>query len=191
MNIAFSWYFVRVSGIVSVALLLLIILSGIGQVTGWTYRFLAPIRAWTVHKILSFSLAAAVALHVLPLLIDKFHPATLWQILIPFLWQYNNGTTFLGLPLAPLAISFGVIAVYLLAVVILSSLSWNVKYPKLWHWTHQLSYVLMALIFFHVLYTGSDAKDGLDRLLWIAAGGLVLVASLLRLWRAGSLRREK
>jgi predicted ferric reductase len=190
-TITFNWYLIRVSGIVSVALLLLIIISGIGQVTGWTYRFMPPVRAWLVHKILAYSLVGAVALHIFPLLIDKFHPATLIQLFVPFLLQYNNSTTFLGLPLAPVAVGFGVVSIYLMALIILSSLKWNTTKPRLWGWIHYSSYLLMALIFVHVLYTGSDVKESLGRGLWILAGIIILIATALRLWRAGTLRRKR
>jgi DMSO/TMAO reductase YedYZ heme-binding membrane subunit len=106
------------------------------------------------------------------------------------LLRYSNNTTLAGMPFGPLAIGLGIIALYLLAAVVVSSLFLIDRSSRLWHWLHYLSYVLAAAVFIHVLYTGSDFKSGPARWLWIA-GGIVLLAGMIsRLWRAGTLRRK-
>ena len=49
-SVTWPWYITRAAGIIAVVLLILLILSGIGQITGFTFRFLEPLNAWAVHR---------------------------------------------------------------------------------------------------------------------------------------------
>src|SRR5450830_605191 len=109
---SWPWYGVRAFGLLSAALLVLVILMGIGQVTGFTYRYIEPIKAWAIHRALALSLAVSIALHVLLLLIDKQMRFSIPQILVPFVNTYSNGTKLIGLPFGVLAVTFGILAMY-------------------------------------------------------------------------------
>jgi hypothetical protein len=183
-----TWYIIRASGLTAVALLILVTLLGVGQVTGWTYRLWPPVKAWAIHKALSLALTGAVAVHVLTLLFDKVHPATILQLLVPFWLQYSNNTALVGMPFGPLAIGLGIVAVYLLATVVISSLYLIDRSSRLWHWLHYSSYILAGTVFIHVLYAGSDFKSGPARWLWIVTGLVILAGLAGRLWRAGTTR---
>jgi len=45
-------------------LLILLMLSGIGQVTGLTYKIVEPVKAWVIHKALALALCGAIVVHV-------------------------------------------------------------------------------------------------------------------------------
>jgi sulfoxide reductase heme-binding subunit YedZ len=189
VSTAWPWYVVRGAGFVAAALLGLLVLSGIGQVTGLTYRYLEPIKAWAIHKTLAFALLGAIIVHVGFLLVDKFLPFSFTQIFVPFASLYNNKTTILGLPLSALGITMGILAMYGVIVLIATSLGWIDRKRSLWRNTHFLSYGVAVLVFLHGLYVGSDLKYGLFRNGWTALGLLTLVAIIVRLWRAGTLKR--
>ena len=185
------WYVVRAAGFTAAGLLILLMLSGIGQVTGLTYRVLEPVKAWVVHKALAFALCAAIVVHVSFLLIDKFRPFNLWEILVPFVSTYTNKTALFGLNLGRLAVTLGVLAMYGVAISVLSSLGWIDTKKGRWRKLHYISYFVMLFAFVHALGVGSDLKYGTFREAWIAVGFILLLAIVGRLWRAGTLRKTR
>ena len=187
---AFPWYVIRVSGLLGVGLMGLLMVSGIGQVTGLTYRFIEPLKAWAIHKAVALGLVAVIAVHMLTLLIDSFMPFSIKQILIPFTSSYTNGTTLFGLSLTGWAVGLGVLAMYAVAVIVASSLGWIDSKKKAWHWLHYLSYFAMAATLLHAVTVGTEFKEGSWRLLLLAGTVVVLLGVISRVMRAGSLRRK-
>ena len=190
VGVSWPWYVTRAAGFIAAGLLVLLVLSGIGQVTGLLYRFIEPIRAWAIHKALAFALCASIVVHVGFLLIDKFLPFSLAQILVPFASAYNNGTSLWGVALGGAAVSFGIIAMYGIVVVVLSSLGWINTKKTAWRKLHYLSYAVAGLVFLHAVYIGTDLKYGLFRQLWLGLGGLIAVGVVVRLWRAGVVKKD-
>lgn len=181
---SWPWYIIRGAGFVAAGLLILMMLSGIGQATGIIYRYIEPVKMWAIHKAMALALAFSIVVHVGFLLIDHYLPFSLTQILLPFNSHYNNGTKLFGLPLGSLAITLGVLAMYGVAIIVASSLGWIDTKKSRWRKLHYLSYVVMFFVFLHALYAGTDLKYGNFRLVFIIAGILVFVAVLMRLWRA-------
>jgi predicted ferric reductase len=184
------WYVVRGAGFTAAGLLILLMISGIGHVTGLTYRFIEPIKAWAIHKALAFALCASIVVHIVFLLIDKFLPFSLLQILVPFTSGYTNKVPLLGVSLGVVATGLGVLAMYGVALIVASSLGWINTKKRAWRWLHYLSYFVMLAVFVHALAVGSDLKYGSFRLIWLLIGGVLLLAVVSRLWRAGTMRRK-
>jgi DMSO/TMAO reductase YedYZ heme-binding membrane subunit len=183
---SWPWYVIRGAGLVAAGLIFLLMLSGIGQVTGATYRFIEPIKAWAIHRALAITLCLAVSVHVGFLLLDHFVSFSLIQLFFPFISHYNNGTSLYGIPLGGLAITLGVLAMYGLIIIILSSLGWINTRKKQWKKLHYLSYIVAFFIFLHAIYAGSDLKYGLFRKFWIGLGIIVIIGVLSRLLRTGT-----
>jgi len=179
------WYITRAAGIVAVFLLLLLILSGIGLVTGYTFRYFEPLTAWATHRALGFAFGAAVLVHVIALLFDTYVPFSIAQVLFPFISHYRPATIF-GVHLGSLYVAFGVFAFYGLAAIIITSVLWVDKKPHIWKLFHILSYLVAILVFFHGLYLGTDLTHGIFRTIWILFGCIVAIGILTRLRRAGS-----
>jgi len=187
---SWPWYIIRAAGFVAALLLFLLMISGIGQVTGYTYRFIEPIKAWTLHKALAIALCAAIAIHIGFLLIDHFVSFSLIQLFLPFANHYSNGTKVLGLPLAGIAVTLGILAMYGVIIVVLSSLGWiNTKKDK-WRLLHYLSYLIVFFVFLHALYAGSDLKYGTFRSGWVFFGILLGLAIVSRLRRIGTTKND-
>ena len=181
---SWPWYIIRASGFIAAGILILLMLSGIGQVTGLTYRFVEPITAWSIHKALAFALCISIAIHAGTLLLDHYLPFSLTQILIPFVSKYNNGTKLLGVPLGSLAVALGILAMYGIIIIVLSSLGWINSKRGTWKKLHLLSYAVAFFVFLHALYIGTDLKYGTFRTAWIILGFIVLLGVISRLWRA-------
>lgn len=184
------WYGIRASGFVAAGLLIITILLGIGQVTGFTYRYIEPIKAWAIHRATALALCASIAAHIILLLFDKHVSFSLPQVLIPFLSNYNNSTKVFNLPLDGFAITFGVIAMYGIAIIVSTSLGWIDSKKGLWQKFHYIGYPTALFVVLHVLYTGTDVKQGLLRIIWIILALIVLIGFIGRLRRSGSLKKN-
>jgi methionine sulfoxide reductase heme-binding subunit len=188
---SWTWYIIRAAGFMGVALLILLMLSGIGMVTGYTYKLIQPLKAWVVHKALGIALCVAIVIHIGFLLIDHYLRFSLGQILVPFVSGYTNKTNLFGIGLGSFAVAFGVLAMYGTAVVVFSSLYWIDTKKRAWKYLHYVSYFVMFAVFVHALGTGSDVKYGFLRYSFMFAGFLVLLGVISRLRRAGSLNKPK
>jgi DMSO/TMAO reductase YedYZ heme-binding membrane subunit len=188
---SWPWYIIRAAGFISAGLLILMMLSGIGQATGIIYRYIEPIRMWAIHKAIALALCASIAVHGGFLLIDHYVPFSLAQVLVPFASHYNNGTKLWGMALGGIAVALGILAMYGVAIVVLTSLGWIDSKRKTWRTLHYLSYVIAIFVFLHALYVGTDLKYGSFREAWILLGLIVLVGIVARLWRAGTIKKVR
>jgi predicted ferric reductase len=180
---SWPWYVTRASGLVAAVSLVLLLISGIGQVTGYMFKFLEPLTAWASHRALGIVFGVSVLLHIIVLLFDHFAPFTLAQVLIPWLSDYKPVTLF-GLHLGSLYVTLGVLAFYCVIAIMLTSYIWIEKKPTIWKLTHLLSYLVMILIFFHALMLGTDLAHGIFRWAWILSGYCIVALIVHRLYRA-------
>jgi len=189
-TLSWEWYVVRASGFLAAGLVFLLMISGIGQVTGYTYKFLEPLKAWALHKAMGLALLGAIAVHVIFIVIDNYTHFTIPQVLVPFLSNYTTGSTIFGIKLGTLGITLGIVAMYGIILIVASSLKWIDTRKKIWKWIHYISYPVVFMIFIHAIYVGADLKDGGIRAAWTIAMLVILIAIISRLRRAGSLKRE-
>jgi len=180
---SWSWYLVRGSGIIAALSLIILILSGLGLFTGYTYKFLEPLTAWASHRALGIVFGVSIILHMGGLLFDHFVSFNLLNLLVPWLSNYKPVTIW-GLQLGSIYIALGVLAFYLTALIIITSLVWIEKKPYLWKLIHLMSYVVMLFVFIHALYLGTDLAGGFIRWLWVAVGVGMFGLVVYRLWRS-------
>ena len=187
---SWPWYLVRASGFVAAFCLFLIVLSGIGFITGHTFKFIQPIAGWATHRALGIALTVSLLIHMTGLLLDHFVSFNLAAILIPFASTFRP-TTLAGINLGSVYVAYGVVAFYLIAIIVLTSLIWIDNKARVWRLIHFLSYLVAALVFFHGLMLGTDLQGGLLRPLWIIAGLVFAAAVIARLWRVGTLSKSE
>lgn len=191
LSTSWQWYVIRAAGFIAAGLIFLLIISGIGQVTGYTYKVLEPVKAWAVHRAMAIALLFVLAVHIGFLLIDHYIKFSLGQVLLPFMSHYSNGTSFMGLAMGGLAVTFGILALYCILIIVISSLTIRENHTYGWKQLHYISYLAVIFIFLHALYTGSDLKYGVFRKVWIVAGFVILIAIISRILRAGTLKKNK
>lgn len=178
------WYIIRISGLASLGLLILLMFLGIGHITGFTYRFIEPIKAWALHKLIAIGLGFTVSVHIITLLFDKYIPFSIPQILIPFTSNYYNNTTLFGINFSAIAVTTGIIAMYGIVLIIISSLGLINSKKLLWRNLHYVSYAVMIFAFFHALTTGTDLKNGLLRFIVITIFIVLIIAIMFRVQRS-------
>lgn len=179
---SWPWYVTRASGLIAAGLLILLMLSGISLITGHHYKFMEPLKAWANHRILGISFAAAVLVHILSLLFDKYITFNIGDVFLPFASNYKP-VQIGGWHLGSFGVASGVLAFYFVALVIITSLTIIEKSPFIWRLIHFLSYGLMFLVFLHALLIGTDIKYMIIRVMWWLLLVTVLVFCVQRLFR--------
>lgn len=180
---AWPWYITRAAGLMAAFLLVSLILSGVGLITGYTFKFLEPLTAWATHRAIGLAFMVSVIIHGFALLFDQYVPFNISQALIPFISNYRQASID-GYHLGSIYVALGIIAFYIILAIILTSLFWIDKKPYKWKTVHFLSYLVMIFVFFHALYLGTDLMHGTFRYLWIIAGILVTITIIYRLQRS-------
>jgi len=187
---SWAWYFIRGAGFAALFLMFLLMISGIGHITGLTYKYIEPIKAWAIHKAIAFGLVFAILVHVIFLLFDHYVSFSLPQIFVPFLNKYTNGTSLFGVNFGMFIVAFGIISMYLVFLIVLTSLGWIDTKKKLWKWVHYSSYIAAIMVFIHALGAGTDLKYGIFRIFMIFLLAVLVVATVMRLYRTGSIKEK-
>ncbi len=181
-KLSWPWYITRAAGFVAAGSLALLMLSGVGFITGTSFKFLEPLTAWATHKAIAYVFAISGTIHVVALLFDKYVPFTIAQVLVPFLSHYRE-ISIAGHHLGSLYVALGVFSMYFVLAIILTSILWVDKKPHTWKMFHFLAYLTMIFVFFHALYLGTDLMHGIFRILWIIIGVAIAIAIIYRLRR--------
>ncbi|MEU0721816.1 2Fe-2S iron-sulfur cluster-binding protein [Streptomyces lavendulocolor] len=154
------WYLARVGGLTSWWLLSATVVWGLLLST----RVLGPKavsgRLLDLHRFLSGLSLVFLTVHLLGLLADSWVDIGLIQILFPFTSDYR-----------PVAVAWGVIALYLLAAIQATSLLKSRIPHRWWRYVHTSTFAIFVLTTVHALTAGTD--EGTVR--WTA---LVLVAAV-------------
>lgn len=176
---SWPWYLTRASGLIAGFSLFILILSGIGLVSGYTFKFLEPLTSWATHRALGIVFGVSVLVHGGALLFDKYVPFNITQILFPFVSNYKD-QKFFGIMINSPFVALGIIAMYLFLAMLLTTFLWIDKKPKKWKMFHFLSYLIVIFVFFHALYIGTDLIHGFIRTLWIIVGIVILATMSYR-----------
>lgn len=183
---SWPWYVTRASGLVAVFLLFVLMLSGIGLITGHTFGFLEPLTAWASHRALGIACFVAILVHMFALLFDHFISFNFLSILVPFASDLKPVTIF-GVNFGSLYVSLGILAFYLMIAVVLTSLFWIDKKVVIWKFVHYASYAVMAMVFVHASFLGTDLNHGIIMWIWFIGAAALIWAIGVRLQRAKSL----
>ncbi|HUW65810.1 MAG TPA: ferric reductase [Spirochaetia bacterium] len=163
------WYVIRAAGLTSYVLLFMSVVSGVlqslplirGRARGVLYAF----HCATCWYGWMFGMA-----HGVLLLLDNKVNYTLTDILIPFTAHYM-----------PLQTAFGIVAFYIMSLLVLSS--WVMKRigRKFWRAIHFLSFPGYLFALYHGVSLGTDSLYPGIKLLYVLTGGIVFALVFLRL----------
>ena len=178
------WFISRSAGIVGWALCAASVLWGLALATRALGR--KPSAPWLLdlHRFLGGLAVVFVGVHMLSLMLDPFVRFTIGDLLVPFAsTQYKPG-----------AVAWGVVALYLLVAIEVTSLLKQRIPQRLWRGVHLTSYVLYAFATVHLLTAGSDRFNPVLRWTVLVSVGAVIFFSAYRLigpGRVASIRGAK
>jgi DMSO/TMAO reductase YedYZ heme-binding membrane subunit len=167
------WYVARSSGIVAWALILATIVWGLLLATKVLGRKPAPAWLLSLHRYLGALAVAFVGVHVGAVMLDTYTSFGITNVLVPFTGSWH-----------PLAVAWGIVGMYLLAAIEITSLLRHRMSKRAWHAVHLLSYFLFATTTVHMLTAGTDAKAVLASTAAVMIGiAVVFGSTALYVWR--------
>lgn len=156
------WYVARSGGIVAWALVTLAVCWGLFVSTKATAKAAAPASVLDLHRFLGGLAMAFTAVHVAGLVADS-HVHFGWaEMMVPWASEWK-----------PTAVAWGVIAMYLLVAVEVTSLMVKRLPRRLWRRIHRSSYALYVLSTVHGIQAGTDANNPWLRMAMIASVNIV------------------
>ncbi|MCO5317183.1 MAG: ferric reductase-like transmembrane domain-containing protein [Microthrixaceae bacterium] len=176
MSEQFWWAVARSGGILAWVLLAASVLWGLALSTKVLGRH--PRANWLLdlHRFLGGLAVVFTGIHVLALVFDSWVEIGITQILVPFTSDYRPG-----------AVAWGVVALYLLAAVEITSLLRKHLSRRAWKATHLASFPLFAVATLHGVLAGTDA-DGPLVVIMTATTAVVVGLTVLRIGQARSKR---
>jgi predicted ferric reductase len=157
----FPWYVARSAGLVAWALLAASVLWGLALSTKVLGPRVRPNWMLDLHRWLGGLTLTFTGLHVGALLLDTYVHFGLVSLLVPFATSWH-----------PAAVAWGIVSLYLLAAVEVTSLLRSRLPKSLWRKTHFLSFVLFVTSTLHGLSAGTDTAGTMLRI------GVLMTASL-------------
>jgi predicted ferric reductase len=173
MNNQLWWYVARSGGIVAWAMLGASVLWGLALSTKVMRGRPRPNWILDLHRFLGGAALAFTAVHVASLVLDSYVHFGLVEILVPFTGSWH-----------PVAVAWGVISLYLLAAVELTSLARKRISKRAWRMTHYLSFPLFVLTTLHALTAGTDRSTLLLRASVVVVSAVITGLTLVRLNKA-------
>jgi predicted ferric reductase len=171
------WYIARASGLVAWVLVTASVVWGLILSTRLTRR---PKPAWflDLHRFLGGLSVAFVGVHLAGLVADNYTHFGLASLFVPLASAWH-----------PVAVAWGVVGMYLLVAIEITSLLMRRLPRRLWRAVHFTSFGLFAFTTVHALTAGSDAGNLVVQ--WFALGSCAGVGFLTLLRILSSRRTDR
>ncbi len=169
----FMWYVTRAAASSSYITLTLLVILGLersmtrlngGRVAWWLDE---------THQFLALLTAGLIGLHLISLLLDALIPFSVTNLLIPVAEPYR-----------PFAVGVGVVTMYGMAAVLVSSwLRRRLGHAK-WRLIHYLSFAVFAGVTLHGVLAGSDSSQPWMIFVYVASAISVGLLTFIRIFSA-------
>ncbi len=163
MNGTLPWYIARSAGLVAWALLSASVIWGLTMTNKARPFGHKPRPAWMLdlHRWLGGLATIFVGVHIVAILLDSFVNFSVVSVLVPFTAAWRTA-----------AVAWGVVAMWLMLAVELTSLARRRLPRKAWRLIHGASFPLFGLATLHAFTAGTDARS----LLFIGTAVPVILA---------------
>lgn len=165
------WYLTRASATSAYVLLTVTVILGMLRSIA---RQASERLSWVVdelHQVAATLTGLLIVTHLMTLLLDPVLPFSLANLLIP-----------LGEPYRPTAVRYGVIALYLMGVVLVSSWIRRRLSYRMWRGIHYFALLAFALVTVHGFLAGSDKGEPWMRALYAGSAAAVAFLFMVRLF---------
>lgn len=166
MNPHLAWYVARTAGIVAWALATASIVWGLALSTRLVRRRGVPAWLLDLHRFLGVLTIVAVGVHLLGLWADTYVYFGWRELFVP-----------MGSHWRPIAVTWGVIAMYLLVAIQLTSWAMRRLPRRVWHSVHLTSFFVFIGSTVHSFQSGTDIMNALVQ--WLALLGTSAVMFLI------------
>lgn len=169
MNEKLWWYVARSTGIVAWALVAAAVIWGLLLTTRLVGGRSAPKWLLDLHRFLGGLAVIFTGLHLVGLVADSYTHFGPTDLLVPFASAWK-----------PLPVALGVVAMYLLAAVELTSLAMKRLPRRLWRWVHLTSFGSFWLATLHGVLAGTDASNPVLWVAYLVTASVVLFLTVFR-----------
>jgi len=165
------WYVARSAGIVAWILLATSVLWAAALASRLFVK--RPKAPWILdlHGGVSNLAVVFTGVHLVGLYLDDYVEFGLKELLVPLTSTYR-----------PVAVAWGIVAVYLLAALQATSLLKKRMSHKAWRKVHHLALPTYVLATVHLFTAGTDASHAALSIAAYAVSGMILALGLTRLW---------
>jgi sulfoxide reductase heme-binding subunit YedZ len=171
------WYLARSSGLVAWALLAATVVWGLLLATRVLDRTPSPKWLNDLHRFLAGIAVVFTFVHVGTLVADSYVHFSAADVLVPFVSSWR-----------PVAVAWGVITLWLLVAVEVSSLLMKHLPRRLWRAIHLTSFALFVAATAHAFAAGSDVRN---QLFVLSCTAVMSVVGLLILVRVAAGKRPR
>jgi hypothetical protein len=169
MNGHLTWYVARSAGIVSWAMVSASVLWGLALSTKALGRRPRPNWLLDLHRFLGAAALVFTGIHVGSIMLDSYVHFGLVEVLVPLTGSWH-----------PVAVAWGIVAMYLLVAIEITSLLRSNIPKRWWRGVHFASFPLFAVATVHGLTAGTDATNTALR---VAMAVVVLAVTMLTVRR--------
>ncbi len=163
------WYVTRAAGLTSYFLLWFSMIWGLAISSKIFHPAIEGSFSYDFHEFLSLLGLGFILLHVVVLLLDRFLPFTVWQVLIPFTDTYR-----------PLWVGFGIVGFYLILLVTVTFYMRQQIGTAAFRSIHVLSLLGYLAAVAHGLFAGTDSALAITK--WMYALTFLVVIFLVGYW---------
>jgi DMSO/TMAO reductase YedYZ heme-binding membrane subunit len=174
-----SWLVARSSGVVAWALIVASAAWGLLLATRVLGRKASPAWLLSLHRYLGALAVIFTAVHVVAIVADQYVDFGLTQVLVPFTSSWE-----------PFAVALGIVGMYLLAAVEITSLVRSHLSQSAWRRVHLLSYALFATTTVHALTAGTDATALLPTGIAVIFGAAAVFTGATMWWARTEATRQ-
>ena len=141
-----------------------------------------PRPAWLfdLHRFLGGLAVVFTVVHVLAVVADSYVDFSLVNVLVPLTGDWH-----------PLAVAWGIVGLYLLLAVELTSLAMSRLPRRLWRRVHMASFLVFATTSVHALTAGTDRRSAAFLVAVVPACGVVASLTAIRVWKAVAAPRRR
>jgi len=164
-----TWLLLRAAGVGAYLVLFLSVVWGLVGTTSVMGKRVSKVTATNIHHYLGIAMLPLLAVHLGGLLLDKFRPFRVLDLLSPLHSAFR-----------PVPVSFGIAAMYLSVVVLLTTWAKKRLGTTWWRRFHLASVPAFTLAMVHGVWTGTDSVQPWLWWTYMVTGSMVLFLVLVR-----------
>lgn len=163
------WVLLRAAGIGAYVALFLSVVWGLVSTTGVVTKRVTKPAGNHFHAVIASTGLVLLGIHLVLLVVDTYMPFATLDVLIPLHASYR-----------PIATALGVLAMYAMVVITVSSWIRKRVPTNLWRSIHVMAVPAFALALLHGVFSGTDSSRGGMLALYGGTGLFVLFLVLVR-----------
>jgi len=164
-----TWIVLRAAGIGAYVVLFASVAFGLVATSGPFGKRFAKASSISIHQFLSTVGLVLLAIHIGGLLLDSYMHFGPKEVLVPGASSYR-----------PLAVALGVIGMYGIVLVLVSSWARRLYSPKAWRALHVAAVPTFILAMLHGIFSGADTTRRWTFLMYMLTGSIVVFLLILR-----------